>query len=1021
MTGPKYPPLSSNELKQAIAAESAEFEGAYRWLEQHLPPSFLNEVDSKTRILIARNLLSFSLQERFIQIRLKQVAIVCCMDGPDADLRILKPFSRFAIRYYRAFVSNEPPPGQKTGSLRIATIYFRDPDIDEKLQPAAKQKLLQLAREESPDLRDEEFETLLGGLTPRFLSSMTPERLKLTFKMFFRAKGRDQCQYEVRMNEDWREKEAPSMQLVLAWRNVPKGGFLYRLAKIIYSHQLALKKVVAAYVDPYSTENVVILSLGLHGLKGGAAWEETDIDDFLRELALSKFFEIDDPVGTTFVLPALLSGNEGHLVRNFISFVHQVLVYADPNLYSLDNIIDGFCRHPELTVKLCKAFEMRFHPQKHDSAGYETQKGEFLNLVEKLDTGQAFNDLRRKNILRQGIQFIDYTLKTNFYRTNKTSFSFRLDPRYLDDVPYDRKDKFPELPFGIFFIRGMHFIGFNIRFKDLARGGVRTIIPERREQFNHDRNNIFSEAYNLAYTQEKKNKDIPEGGSKTAILLKPTDVLSVEEQIFRREMEEEGMDPAAIEAKLTVYGQEQRQAYINASQRCFIDSFMNLINCDENGKLRSKSVLDYWKRPEYIYLGPDENISNEMIVWIADYAVKCGYKPARAFMSSKPGAGINHKHYGVTSYGVNVYLEETLRFLGIDPKTDPFTIKISGGPDGDVAGNEILNLYKFYPKTAKLLALTDVSGTIYDPNGLDLKVMADLFHKTLPIRSYPPEKLSEGGYLLDLQVKREESAYAQQTLLRRKKGGKVVEEWLSGNDMNLLYRNNVHQTVADVFIPGGGRPRTLNEANYLTYLDQKGKPTSKAIVEGANLYLTQGARRALEKLGTLVLKDSSCNKGGVITSSFEVLSSLCMTEEEFLKEKDEYVKEVLEIIRKASLSEARLLLDTHKKTGAYLTDISDKISERINLFKYQLLEHLTDLQLPKDSNDLLIRCLVQYCPPLLRKRYLKGILSMPDLHKKAVIACHIASRLVYSRGLDWSPNIVDVLPTLRNDPHLFKD
>src|SRR5690606_25573270 len=112
-------------------------------------------------------------------------------------------------------------------------------------------------------------------------------------------------------------------------------------------------------------------------------------------------------------------------------------------------------------------------------------------------------------------------------------------------------------------------------------------------------------------------------------------------------------------------------------------------------------------------------------------SVEQGYKPGRSFMSSKPGAGINHKEFGVTSFGVNVYLHETLRFLGIEPEKDSFTIKISGGPDGDVAGNEILNLYKCYPKTAKLLALTDVSGTIYDPEGLDLEEMSELFYKSL--------------------------------------------------------------------------------------------------------------------------------------------------------------------------------------------------------------------------------------------------------------------------------------------------
>jgi glutamate dehydrogenase len=363
-------------------------------------------------------------------------------------------------------------------------------------------------------------------------------------------------------------------------------------------------------------------------------------------------------------------------------------------------------------------------------------------------------------------------------------------------------------------------------------------------------------------------------------------------------------------------------------------------------------------------------------------------------------------------------LHETLLYLGIDPTHQIFTLKISGGPDGDVAGNEILNLQKFYPKTAKILALTDVSGTIYEPKGLGLEELAALFHQSLPIRHYPPDKLSEGGFLLDLKIKREETAYAHQTLLWKKSGGVLHKEWLSGNEMNHLYRSNVHEVKTDIFITGGGRPRTLNETNYTSFLDEEGKPTARAIIEGANLYLTPGARHLLEKAGTLILKDSSCNKGGVICSSFEVLASLCMTEEQFLQEKQEYIKEVLEIIGQAALSEGRLLLNTHKKTGLFLSDISEKISEQINLYKYQLLDHFEQIDLPSSPNDPLIQCLIHYCPPLIQKRYEKGILSMPDIHKKAIIACYIAARLVYSRGIDWRPTIADILPILVKDPLL---
>ena len=134
-------------------------------------------------------------------------------------------------------------------------------------------------------------------------------------------------------------------------------------------------------------------------------------------------------------------------------------------------------------------------------------------------------------------------------------------------------------------------------------------------------------------------------------------------------------------------------------------------------------------------------------------------------------------------------------------------------------------------------------------------------------------------------------------------------------------RLNVQTVLAkqptDIFIPAGGRPRTLNETNYKDYLDERGKPTSRAIVEGANLYLTGTARRRLEEAGVLIIKDSSANKGGVITSSFEVLCGLVLTDEEFIALKPQLVAEILAHVQQCALKEARTLLKTHQETGMF--------------------------------------------------------------------------------------------------------
>lgn len=1016
--------LTKQQLEAAVQHESEQFKEYYTWLEKHMPPLFFEEVDQNQIMLIVHNLMGFHLQSFFSQIFVKDAAFVLLLDSPDVNIRILKHYNLYGIRNYQTFLSDEPPPFPGvTKNLRIAAIYFSE--IQEKrvscenvLPDNVMHKLYEEIQETHPELEYGQFKELVCSMNDRFLRSLSGERMSIALDMYFRAKSRDYCQYHVQYNEDWdgSDLNKPSMRILFAWRNTPKHRFLYRLAKTIFRHGLSVTRVNATYVDPYSKRSILIMGIGLNGIHGKPAWEEANIRDFLQELVTLKYFDYSDSIEKIFVDSGMIRGNLGNLLRTIVSFVHQILTHADPNLYSVINIEEAFCRHPDLTKQILELFEQKFDPETHSIEKYEENKKGILTLIDELDTGNQLNDERRKNCFIQSINFIEHTLKTNFYRNNKSAFSFRLDPEYMNHVPYDRKEKFPEIPYAIFFIKGMHFIGFHIRFKDLARGGLRTVLPQRFEQMVSERNNVFIECYNLAYTQQKKNKDIPEGGAKGIIFLEPYERLHSETDIYRKELLSKGHTEEDIESKITEFKTEQKLEYLYQTQRAFIHSLLTLVNCLPDGTLKAKDVVDYWNKPEYIYLGPDENMHNVLIEWISHYSELCGYQPGTAFISSKPGAGINHKEFGVTSFGVNVYMIEMLKFMGIDPYTEEFTVKISGGPDGDVAGNQILNLYRYFPKTAKLLALTDISGTIYDPEGLDLAILADMFHKGKSISEYPPSKLASGGFLLDLTTKKEQTSYAQVTLCHKNIEGKLVEEWLNGNDMNHLFRSNLHQTKTDIFIPAGGRPRTLNQYNYKDFLDETGEPTSKGIVEGANLYLTPQARKQLEERGVLIIKDSSANKGGVICSSYEVLSGLTMTKEEFMEAKSELMDEILSLIKERAEDEAKLLLTTHMETGAPLTDISDWISERINTYTYELLDYLLTVELSNDLKDPLIEALLNYSPPLLIDKYTQKILEqVPDIHKKAIIACYIASKTVYKKGLSWSPSIVDVLPLISKD------
>lgn len=53
--------------------------------------------------------------------------------------------------------------------------------------------------------------------------------------------------------------------------------------------------------------------------------------------------------------------------------------------------------------------------------------------------------------------------------------SFRLDPSFLPEVEYPKK------AYGMFFVAGAEFRGFHVRFRDVARGGIRIIRSRGKE------------------------------------------------------------------------------------------------------------------------------------------------------------------------------------------------------------------------------------------------------------------------------------------------------------------------------------------------------------------------------------------------------------------------------------------------------------------------------------------------------------------------------------------------------------
>src|SRR5947199_10411040 len=128
----------------------------------------------------------------------------------------------------------------------------------------------------------------------------------------------------------------------------------------------------------------------------------------------------------------------------------------------------------------------------------------------------------------------------------------------------------------------------------------------------------------------------------------------------------------------------------------------------------------------------------------------------------------------------------------------------------------------------------------------------------------------------------------------------------------MTFRNTFHLRntgLTDSFVPCGGRPESVDLVT-VNKLIKDGKSLIPYIAEGASLFITQDAKLRLEKAGCILYKDASANKGGVTSSSLEVLASLSFDDAGFIENMCvgsggqapefymAYVKEVQDIINR---------------------------------------------------------------------------------------------------------------------------
>lgn len=220
--------------------------------------------------------------------------------------------------------------------------------------------------------------------------------------------------------------------------------------------------------------------------------------------------------------------------------------------------------------------------------------------------------------------------------------------------------------------------------------------------------------------------------------------------------------------------------------------------------------------PKKYIAGPDVNTAEQEMKWFVEangnWKSATG-KPANVCMQifGKKGekCGIPHE-YGSTGFGVSLTASIAAKHSGLELKNASVAIEGFGNVGTFVAKH----MSRF---GAKIVAVSDSKGTIYNPDGLENSVLMQVKEKTGSVVNY--------------------------------KDGKV------------LPNKKIFELPVDILVPAA-LPDVINKENV-------DKVQAKIIVEGANIPMTESIEEKLHKRGVLVIPDFLANAGGVISSYAE--------------------------------------------------------------------------------------------------------------------------------------------------------
>jgi len=282
--------------------------------------------------------------------------------------------------------------------------------------------------------------------------------------------------------------------------------------------------------------------------------------------------------------------------------------------------------------------------------------------------------------------------------------------------------------------------------------------------------------------------------------------------------------------------------------------------------------------PEYDIPAPDVNTNAQIMAWILDTYLSMVPANERQrcihVVTGKPiesGGSLGREK--ATGQGVVYCIEEWARDKNFDLSKATYIVQGFGN-----VGSWTSKLLK--PKGAKLLAVHDVTGAIYNENGIDPDELAEYVKKNKGVKGYPK------ATPIDLE--------------------------------------KFFEIEADIFIPAALENQITEET--------APKLKVKLIAEGANGPTTPEGDIILYKRGIDLIPDILCNSGGVIVSYFEWLQNK-RSEYWELEEVDcKLKKKIIPAYRR--VRDTAREFNTDRRTAAYIVAIRrlEKVYQERGIF-----------------------------------------------------------------------------------------